>query len=267
MSSTLAYGPTALVTGAASGIGLATATHLAAQGVRVAVNDVDLAAAEAAASGLGPGHLAVQADVSKEAEVAAMVRRVVGELGSIAILVNNAGIGDSAVPTVEQDLAYWERMIGTHLTGTYLVSKAVAPIMMRQRSGAMVNLSSIAGLVGIPVRTGYSVAKAGIAMLTRVLACEWAGQGIRVNAVAPGYVRTALVAKLIDAGKIDASRIARRTPMGRMATPEEIARVIGFLASSPASYVTGAIVPVDGGYSAFGGSFDASHADTVSPEI
>lgn len=130
--------------------------------------------------------------------------------------------------------------------------------MARQESGAIVNLASVAGTIGVPMRTAYSFAKAGIATMTRVLACEWACHGIRVNAVAPGYVMTRLVEGLIAEGRIDAGQIERRTPMGRFATPEEIARVIAFLASDDASYVTGAVIPVDGGYQAFGGSVDAA---------
>ena len=258
MTDTEIRGATALITGAANGIGFATAKLMASRGVRVALNDVDLDAAQEAAASLGPGHLAVRADVASEGEVAGMVEGIVEAFGSIGILVNNAGIGDGAKLTLEQTLANWERTLDVHVTGTYLVSKAVAPHMIRQHGGAIVNMSSIAGVVGVPVRTAYSVAKAGIAMMTRVLACEWAAHGIRVNAVAPGYVKTRLVEGLIDAGRLDAERIAKRTPMGRLADPEEIARVIAFLASAEASYVTGAVIPVDGGYTAFGGPFDAS---------
>jgi NAD(P)-dependent dehydrogenase (short-subunit alcohol dehydrogenase family) len=249
---------TALVTGAAGGIGLATARVLAARGMRVAVNDVDPEAARQAAAMLGPQHLAVAADVSRENEVIEMVERVAEAFGGISVLVNNAGIADTAGPTMAQSTTSWDRLIGIHLTGAYLVSKAVAPRMAVAGGGSIVNLSSIAGLVGVPVRTAYSAAKAGVAMITRVLACEWAAHGIRVNAVAPGYVRTDLVVGLIEAGRVDAEGIRRRTPLARLAEPEEIARVIAFLASAEASYITGAVVPVDGGYTAFGGAFDAS---------
>ena len=138
------------------------------------------------------------------------------------------------------------------------MSQQVIAQMLRQprdaqgSRGAIVNIGSIASFGGIPGRNAYSAAKAGILGMTRALACEWARKGIRVNAVAPGYVKTALVASLIERGAIDAQAIARRAPLGRMAAPEEIARVLGFLASTQASYVTGAVLPVDGGWGALG---------------
>ena len=222
---------TALVTGAANGIGFAIARLLAARGVRVALNDVDLDAARRAALSLGPEHLAVQADVASEDAVGRMVDAVTKEFGGIDILVNNAGIGDGATATLNQSLAVFERTLAVHVNGTFLVSKTVAAGMVARGGGAIVNLGSIAGEVGIPVRTAYSVAKAGIAMMTRVLACEWACHGIRVNAVAPGYVQTRLVATLIAEGRLDTGRIKARTPLGRLAEPDEIARVVVFLAS------------------------------------
>ncbi|SDS46664.1 SDR family NAD(P)-dependent oxidoreductase [Bradyrhizobium canariense] len=249
---------TALITGAANGIGFAIARVLAEQGVRVALNDVDLEAARQAAASIGPGHIAVLADVSKEEDVGAMVDETVKAFGRIDILVNNAGIGDGGVATLSQSLERFEKTLAIHVNGAFLVSKAVAPGMAELGRGSIVNLGSVAGQIGIPARTAYSVAKAGIAMMTRVLACEWARYGIRVNAVAPGYVHTRLVAGLIATGRLEEGRIRARTPLGRMAEPEEIARVVAFLASDEASYVTGAVVPVDGGYTAFGGAFDAS---------
>jgi len=251
-------GKTALVTGAANGIGFAIARRLAEGGARVALNDVDLDAARAAAASIGPQHLAIRADVANEAEVERMASDATTALEGLDILVNNAGVGDGAVPTLAQSLAVFERTLAAHVNGTFLVSKAVVPGMARRGGGSIVNLGSIAGQVGVPVRTAYSVAKAGVAMMTRVLACEWAGRGIRVNAVAPGYVETRLVAGLIASGKLDATRIRARTPLGRMAAPEEIAAVVAFLASDEASYLTGAVIPVDGGYAAFGGPCDAS---------
>lgn len=254
---------TALVTGAANGIGLAIARLLAERGARVALNDVDLDAAQQASASMGEGHLAVRADVSREDEVGYMVDETMKAFGKIDIMVNNAGVDDGAVPTLAQTLAVFEKTMAIHINGTFLVSKAVAARMAERGSGAMVNLGSIAGQVGVPVRAAYSVAKAGIGMMIRVLACEWAGYGIRVNAVAPGYVRTRLVDGLIAQGRLEARRIRARTPLGRMADPHEIAQVVAFLVSDEASYVTGAIIPVDGGYTAFGGPFDASGEHSI----
>ncbi|MCO5145664.1 MAG: glucose 1-dehydrogenase [Aquamicrobium sp.] len=251
-------GRVALITGAGSGLGLATARAFAGAGARVVINDLRLDAAEAAVAELGEGHMAIGGDVSKEDAVAEMVARVEDKTGGIDILVNNAGMPDSFVPTVDQPLSHWQRLIDVHLTGTYLVSKTVAPGMIRRgKGGAILNLNSIAGVVGLPVRTAYSAAKAGIGMLTRVLGCEWGPHGIRVNAVAPGYMMTPLTERLIAEGKIDVKRIRRRTPMGAMGTADDIAEAMLFLASDRAKFITGVTLPVDGGYMAWGAPSDA----------
>jgi len=254
-------GKVALITGAGSGLGLATAGAFAREGARVMINDLRSEPAQAAAAALGSAHGAVGGDVSREADVAAMVAETIARFGRIDILVNNAGVPDSFVPTVDQPLSHWQRLIDIHLTGTYLVSRTVAPHMIRQGGGAMVNLNSIAGVLGLPVRTAYSAAKAGIGMLTRVLGCEWGPQNVRVNAVAPGYIRTPFTEGLIAAGRIDEKRIRRRTPMGVMGRPDDVAEAIVFLSSERARFITGVTLPVDGGYCAFGAPSDAFALD------
>lgn len=251
----------ALVTGAASGLGLATATAFAREGATVVINDLRLEAAEAAAASLGEKHFAVGGDVSSEEAVKAMVETVLARFGRIDILVNNAGMPDNFTPTVDQTLSHWQRLIDVHLTGTYLVSKTVAPSMIAQRSGVILNLNSIAGLMGLPVRTAYSAAKAGIGMLTQVLGCEWGPYNVRVNAVAPGYMMTPLTEKLIAEGKIDEKRIRRRTPMGKMGAAEDIAEAMVFLASDKAKFITAITLPVDGGYCSWGAPSDAFPLD------
>ena len=256
-------GRVALITGAGSGLGLATARAFAAEGASIVINDLRQDAAQAAAAALrvdfpGADHLAFGGDVSDEAAVKAMVAAIEAVTGRIDILVNNAGMPDSFTPTVDQPLSHWQRLIDVHLTGTYLVSKTVAPGMIaRGEGGVILNLNSIAGVIGLPVRTAYSAAKAGIGMLTRVLGCEWGPHRIRVNAVAPGYMLTPLTEKLIAEGKIDEKRIRRRTPMGTMGTAEDIAQAMLFLASDRARFITGTTLPVDGGYMAWGAPSDA----------
>jgi NAD(P)-dependent dehydrogenase (short-subunit alcohol dehydrogenase family) len=203
----------------------------------------------------------VGGDVSSEEAVDAMVRETLDRFGRIDILVNNAGMPDSFVPTVDQTLAHWQRLIDVHLTGTYLMSKTVAPSMIARKSGVILNVSSIAGILGLPVRTAYSAAKAGIGMLTQVLGCEWGPHNVRVNAVAPGYILTPLTEKLIAEGKIDERRIRRRTPIGRMGTADDIAEAMVFLASDKAKFITAVTLPVDGGYCAWGAPSDAFPLD------
>jgi NAD(P)-dependent dehydrogenase (short-subunit alcohol dehydrogenase family) len=244
-----------IITGAAKGIGLACAQHFADLGDQVVLLDQDQDAVSARALDLshaGNHATGFALDVTNEASVANVITSVMTQFGKIDVLVNNAGIGDQTVATTEQNLEAFDRVLSVHLRGTFLLSREVAKIMLTQRAGSIVNLASIAALAGIAGRNAYSAAKAGIVAMTRSMACEWASQGIRVNAVAPGYVRSELVNKLIQAGALDEEKIRQRTPMGRFGEPIEIAQAIAFLASPQASFITGTTLSVDGGWIAQG---------------
>lgn len=249
--------PVALVTGAADGIGWATARTFAQNGYRVALADLRADAALARAAELGPEHIGLACDVASQSDARRTLADVATRFGRLDALVNNAGIGSPHVPTTSQPLDTFERVLHVHLSGTFLLSRE-AHTMLADTRGAIVNVSSIAGLGGMPKRNAYGAAKAGIAAMTRAMACEWAADGIRVNAVAPGYVETALVRNLAESGSLNVEKLRRRTPLGRLAQPGEIAAVIAFLCSPAASHVTGTILPVDGGWTAFSDAGDAA---------
>ena len=240
-------GATALVTGAGRGIGRAIALSLAAAGADVAVNDfadeAACAAVVAEVEALGRRGLVVMADVSNEEQVGAMVERAETELGPLGVVVNNAGITRDNVMMM-MDPADFDSVIATHLRGTFLVSKAVARKMFRRRSGCIINLSSVVGRRGNAGQANYSAAKAGIIGLTKSLAKELGGRGVRVNAVAPGYIDTPMTQALPEETR---QTIIEATPLKSIGTTEDVANAVVFLASPRARYLTGVVLPVDGG--------------------
>ena len=245
-------GKVALVTGAGSGLGRAIAIAFAKEGADIAVNDIDQSSAGEVAAIIerdyGHRALAVVADVARDDEVDAMVDRTLNEMGKIDILVNNAGIAQEFVPTVEQSVANWDHVVGVHLRGTYLCSRRVGQWMIKQKTSAIVNIASIAGLGGFPARTSYGPAKAAIINLTQVLAVEWAKHNVRVNAIAPGYINAPMFNKFMKTGKLNKEELQRRIPLGCFGEPEDVAKAAIFLASDDAGYITGVTLPVDGGW-------------------
>ncbi|MBM85713.1 MAG: short-chain dehydrogenase [Rhodospirillaceae bacterium] len=250
-----------LITGGASGIGRASADVFAARGAAVAVSDIDKDKTRAVARELGNQHVAAPGDVADETSVVELVATAKAGLGTIDVLINCAGVSDSFAPTLDQTVGHWQRIIDINLTGTYLTCRAVAPDMLDRREGSIVNISSIAGLFGLPYRNAYVASKHGVAGVTKNLAAEWGQRGVRVNAVAPGYIKTPMVQNLIDAGRVDETRIRRRTPMGRLGTPEDVANLMMYLSSPLAAYVNGVVIPVDGGWSSYGAAGDAAEVD------
>jgi 3-oxoacyl-[acyl-carrier protein] reductase len=243
-------GAVALVTGAGRGIGRDIALALAAAGADVAVNDfadeAACAAVVAEAEQTGRRGLVVMADVGDEGQVNAMVERVESELGPLSVVVNNAGITrDNLV--MMMDVADFDAVISTHLRGTFLVSKAAARRMFRRRAGCIINLSSVVGRRGNAGQANYAAAKAGIIGLTKSLAKELGGRGVRVNAIAPGYIDTPMTQALPEETR---QLIVANTPLRTIGTTADVAGAVVFLASPQARFITGVTLPVDGGLGA-----------------
>ncbi len=240
-------GKVALITGGARGIGKAIAEKFASLGATVAVADLNLDQAQSTAQELqdryGRPTTAVQVNVSEHENARQMVDQVIQTFGKIDILVNNAGVTrDTLILRMEEK--DWDIVLGVNLKGVFNCSKAVVRPMIKQRSGRIVNISSVSGLAGQAGQTNYSASKAGVIGFTKALAREVASRNITVNAVAPGFIPTALTVDLPEELK---EAILKTTPMGRMGTPEEVANAVAFFASDEASYITGQVLSVDGG--------------------
>jgi 3-oxoacyl-[acyl-carrier protein] reductase len=245
----------AVVTGAAQGIGKAIAQQLSHDGLAVMIADLRFDAAERAAGQLraaGGDVLSCGADVSDPAACSAMVARAVEAFGRVDVLVNSAGISKPA-PTLDITPEDWNRLIGVQMNGPFFCSQAIGRQMIAQGSGGcIVNITSIAAEAAMPQRLSYNCAKAAVAMMTKVLAIEWARYNIRVNAVGPAHTETEMTQNLVAQGLYVPAEIERRIPLGRMAKVQDIASAVAFLISDGASFITGHSLYVDGGYLAYG---------------
>jgi 3-oxoacyl-[acyl-carrier protein] reductase len=236
-------GKVAMVTGGARGIGKAISAALVADGAKVAVVDLDLANAEATAAELGGGSRGFAANVARAADVEAVVEAVERDLGPIDILVNNAGITrDSLLMRLSE--ADWDAVLNVNLKAAFLTMKAVTRGMMKRRSGRVINIASVVGVVGNRGQANYSASKAGLIGLTKTIAKELASRNVLVNAVAPGFIETDMTAALPPEAR---QALSAQIALGRLGMPADIASVVAFLASEGASYITGQVIVVDGG--------------------
>ncbi len=251
----LVTGLTALVTGAAAGIGRATALTFATEGANVVVCDVnDVGGKETVAliEKAGGAAIFVSADVSKPEDVSALFAKAIAAYGKIDCAVNNAGIEGKIAPFIDQSEDNFDAIIAINLKGTYLCLQAEINAMLKSGGGSIVNLSSIAGLIGFPGLSPYVASKHGVIGLTKNAALEYAKSGIRVNAVCPGGIDTRMLDSLAEQATAGAQSSAEMMdplhPMGRIGTPQEVADLIVWLCSPRASFITGTAIPIDGGY-------------------
>ena len=233
----------ALITGGATGIGAAITSRFAAEGMRVAVCDIDRRNGEALIKRLGKDAVFHELDVTNEEQVALTVDKIAAEKDRIDVLVNNAGITkDTLLVRMSKD--DWERVLKVNLTGTFLMTKAAARYMMKQRYGKIVNIASVIGIVGNFGQANYSASKAGIIALTKSTAKELAGRNINVNAIAPGFIKTRMTDVIPEELK---QNYLKLIPLDRFGEPEDVAELAAFLVSDRAAYITGQTICVDGG--------------------
>jgi NAD(P)-dependent dehydrogenase (short-subunit alcohol dehydrogenase family) len=247
-------GRVAIVTGGARGIGRAIGTRFLEQGATVVIADRDLTTAEATATELAPlGPVSAMAlDVTDWAAVDQLMTDVVAEHGRLDICVNNAGV-QAIASSLEMTQEAWDHVVGVNLTGVFICAQAAGRRMVEAGRGSIINMASAAAVLAVPGRAPYCATKAAVIALTKVLAVEWAQAGVRVNALGPGWVQTDLVRAAIEGGRLSGEDIARRTPLGRLAEPEEIADAALFLASDRSTYFTGQTLFPDGGFTSYGG--------------
>lgn len=248
-------GKVVVVTGAERGIGLAMATAFAKCGADIIVAGIMQEEFENAKKQIeteGVKCTCIYTDVSDESSVKNMVEIIKKDFGKIDVLINNAGINKSA-PAENMPLEFWQKTINVNLTGTFLVSREVGYVMLEQGKGSIINIASMSGLVVNPLpqtQCAYNSSKAGVIMLTKCMANEWAERGVRVNAIAPGFMRTPLTKKRLDTpGDESVKKWISGTPLKRIGVPEELTGLALYLASDHASFTTGTCIPVDGGYS------------------
>lgn len=245
----------AVITGAARGIGSAIATQLAADGYAVMIADIRGEAAAQVAAELtanGQWAAACQADVADPVACQGMIAQTVERFGRLDLLVNNAGISKPQ-PSLEVNPEDWQRLIDIQLNGVFYCAQAAGRQMVTQGwGGSIVNITSINAEAAFPQRASYVAAKAGVHMLTKVLAIEWAEHNIRVNAVGPAHTETEMTLQHIRSGRIQIEELRKRIPLGRLASVQDVANVVSFLASDKASFITGQSLYVDGGYLAYG---------------
>jgi NAD(P)-dependent dehydrogenase (short-subunit alcohol dehydrogenase family) len=246
-------GKVALITGGGSGIGRATAIAFAREGAKISIADYNRTGGEETVrmiKSAGGEASFIEANVAIAKQVEAMVARTVETYGRLDCAFNNAGIegemsGGNIAECSEEN---WGRIIAINLTGVFLCMKYEIPQMLKHGGGSIVNTASAAGLIGLPGGTAYVASKHGVAGLTKSAALEYAKSGIRINAVCPGFIRTAMTERVMDGGSISEEAMVAAEPIGRIGKPEEIANVVLFLCSDDASFVTGLPMPVDGGY-------------------